>query len=464
MSNLQETLELQVLAELMVDDAWERAAKYLLNIGRYAWTSPIRAAIFAGQEKAAKEGKRLDMIAVAEALSDLGLLEDVGGLKAIGELSCLAISSENVEQHARQLVESGMIRRIGAVADNIREAAERSSSIDALGTWALREIQNVLDTRSSSRIAPIKEFVRPALEAFESAKQRVGEATGIRAGLFELDDHTGGWQPGDYIILAARPSTGKSNVALNWVIEASRQVPVLMYSAEMTGLTLAQRGIGALSNLNDRRIKRGSLAPGEVTRMVDAAGILSECAIFINDAAAPQVDEIELEVRKMVREHSIGLVVIDYVGKVRTHRARSRQEEIADVSARLKAIAKEHGIPVVALAQLNRNIESRSGLPVLSDLREAGDLEQDADTVVFLHSFARSGVNEIPKGFGKYSGRPSAGLLCFVIAKQRTGPTGCLFARFVPETGRILPADDAPVPNIRDDDQYATVLRDDQPF
>jgi len=465
-NHLQESLEQQLLAELMLDPkAWDLVSPLLCRVGRKAWTSPIRAAIFAGIDKAAEYGKEPDMMAVAEALSALGLLESVGGLSGLGEVYGYAISSAYVEQHARQLIDAYLIREMGAIGDRIRQAAERGASVDDLAPKAIIEIQDLLDSKTSGRISHIKEFAGPAIEAFERAQQCRGAATGIVTYLPVLDDLTGGFQAADYIILAARPSTGKTNVALSWVIAASKQVRVLMYSAEMTGLTLAQRGIGVLSNLNDRRIKRGSLAPGEVTKMVEAAGELSECEIYLNEAAAPDINDIEIEVRKLVREKKIGLVVIDYIGKVRTRRARSRQEEVAEVSARLKAIAKEHGIPVIALAQLNRNVESRSGLPVLSDLREAGDLEQDADTVIFLHSFHRAGVAQIPPGFEKYSGMPSAGLLCFVVAKQRTGPVGVVFARFVPETGRIMPTDIDVVNPARDGqgDEYRNAP-DDLPF
>jgi replicative DNA helicase len=443
MMDLQETLERQLLAELMTDSkAYYLVAPILHNIGRNAWTCPNRVAMFTAIEKATADGREPDMMAVSEALSELGMLETVGGLKAVGEAAGFAISSAHVEQHAHQLVDAYMARQLGKIGERIMMGTGEGCKSGEIGTAAMREIQELLDCRTSSRIAHVKALVSEAMSTFRQAEAQKGAPTGILSGLSVLDEVTGGWQAGDYIILAARPSTGKTNVALSWVIEAAKQCPVLFYSAEMSGLTITQRMIGVRSNINDRRIKRAMLAAGEIDRMVDAARSLSEREIYLNDAAAPLISDIESEVRKMVREKKIGLVVIDYIGKIRTKARRSRQEEVADVSSRLKAIAMEHRVPVITLAQLNRNIESRSGLPVLSDLREAGDLEQDADTVIFLHSFARTGVDEIPKGFGKYSGRPSAGLLCFVVAKQRTGPISYEFARFVPETGRITPADD----------------------
>lgn len=467
MSNqLQDSLESQFLAELLIDDqtAWDAVAPILNQIGSKVFTSQNRAVLFAGIEQLKAEGQPTDPLTLGDVLAKRGVLDAIGGLKAIAEASSYAISAAYVEQHARQLVDAYMMREIGAIGERIRQdSAEGGVSIDDLGQKSIRAIQNLIDSKTSNTTAHIGAFVGDALDAFQRAKANRGSITGIATSLSSLDDLTGGFQAADYIILAARPSTGKTNVALSLSIAASRQVPVLLYSAEMTGLTLAQRALGAAANLNDRRIKRGALADGEVSALIDAANDLSECEIYLNEAAAPDITEIEIEVRKMVREKHIGLVVIDYIGKIRTRRGRSRQEEVAEASARLKGIAKEHGIPVIALAQLNRNVESRSGLPVLSDLREAGDLEQDADVVIFLHSFHRAGVAQIPQGFGKYSGMPSAGLLCFVVAKQRTGPVGVVFSRFVAETGRILPVEcDVDAPPVNGNHQYRQT--DNQPF
>jgi replicative DNA helicase len=399
-------------------------------------------------------------MSVAEALSEMGLLDSVGGLKAVAEASSHTISAAMVEQHAVMMVDAYMTRQLSRIGEKIGQSIQSGESARDISDTVIHEIQRILDCQSSSKIAHAKEFVTQALNTFKHAEENRG-VPGIKSGLLELDEVTGGWQNGDYIILAARPSTGKTNVALNWIIEAAKQVPVLFYSAEMSGLTVMQRMIGASANLNDRKIKRAILGNNEVNRMVEAANILAESNIWMDDTAAKYIGDIESDVRKLVREKKIGLVVVDYIGKVKTKRARSRQEEVADVSARLKGIAMEHKMPVITLAQLNRNVEARSGVPVLSDLREAGDLEQDADVVIFLHSFERERKEAIPKGYGQYSGRSSAGMLCFVVAKQRTGPICDVFARFVKESGRILPADGFVGPQQRNDDDRLT---DNLPF
>ena len=458
---LQNELERQFLAELLFDPkAYYRVLPVLRGNGRNVWTCSSRAAIFAAIEKATADGQQPDIMAVSEALSEMKLLDSVGGLKAVGEAAGYAIGSAMVEQHASALMDALMIRQINQVGERIRQAVSNGMTVGDIGAHAIREIQRVLDCRTSSKIAHAKDFVNEALDAFKQAEVRRG-IPGIKSGLSDLDEVTGGWQKGDYIILAARPSTGKTNVALNWIIEASKQVPVLFYSAEMSGLTVMQRMIGATANLNDRKIKRAMLGSEEAGRMADAANTLAESNIWMDDTAAKYIGDIESDVRKMVREQRIGLVVVDYIGKIKTRRARSRQEEVADVSARLKGIAMEHKIPVITLAQLNRNVEARAGVPVLSDLREAGDLEQDADVVVFLHSFERERKDLIPQGYGQYSGRSSIGILCLIVAKQRTGPTNDVFARFVKESGRILPAYGIPEKDQRNETHRE---KDDLPF
>ncbi len=430
---METDIERAIISCLLNDSsAYYRSLPVFKEKGALMFENREIAAIYKAIEDVSAQGKEIDSIVVGEHMTK----NKTGSYKKISEYSDLFAPSSMVDRYAALIVERYMNRQMRRIGVRVEKAIDEGKEASDIGELIISSVQNILTLQSGSNIRHIKTFVDRALSTYSSAKN-TGGISGIRTGLKDLDDLTGGWQKSNLIVIAARPSKGKSNVALSFIVEAAKNTPVLFYSAEMDGLTVIQRMIGAKSEINDRKIKRALLVKHEEDRMISASGEIGLMPIYMDDTARKYIGDIECDARKMVRENGIGLIVVDYIGKLRTNKARSRQEEIADASARLKGIAMENNIPVITLAQLNREVEKRKGIPMLSDLREAGDIEQDADVVMFLYSFDDDGHQVIPEGYDRFSGLSTKDVLCLAIEKQRTGPKGEVICRFTKDTGRI---------------------------
>lgn len=436
--NMNSDIERTIIGEMFLEpSAYYQALPVLRDNGGALFSEDPLRLIYEAIEKVSAAGRVIDITTVSGHMRTQGTLDHIGGTAFLAELLNEAVTAAYIEDHARLLVEHYQTRKLRLIGDKLVKAIDSGSTAGDIADGIIQEIQGLKDLKVTSSIRHVSEVVTDAQERYEQAKENT-RVFGIKTGFTEFDELTGGLQPSDLIILAGRPSNGKSTVAVSFIMNAAKVgTSVLFFSAEMTGLQIVQRMIGATAGIDDRKIKRAKLNGYEETRMIRACEGVGGLHIYIDDTAAKTIADIESDSRKMVREQGVGLVVVDYLQRIKSPQQRTRHEEVAEVSTRLKNIAKEHGVPVLALAQLNRAVEGRTGVPQLSDLRDSGQIEQEADVVAFLHSFERAREKEIPEGFGPYSGMDSRNIIACIVEKQRTGPTADLFAYFDKATGRI---------------------------
>ena len=375
----------------------------------------------------------VDYLTVSEELKRMGVLEEVGGAYYLTELTNRVPSAASVEYYARIVLEKSLLRKLihvsGEIAHMAYEAREDATQlIDA----AEQKVFQLSENRLRRGFSPIRPVVVRTFEVIEDYHHRKGVVTGVPTGFHELDQLTSGFQNSDLIILAARPSMGKTafclNIARNVAVQS--KIPVGIFSLEMSSTQLAMRLLCAEAMVDAHKVRTGRLPESEWQKLSRNVGRLVEAPIFIDDSAALNVLEIRAKARRLKAEHDIGLLVIDYLQLIRGPRnAESRQIEISMISQSLKALAKELDIPVLALSQLSRAVEARGGdrRPILSDLRESGAIEQDADVVMFIYrpeAYA-SKTNPVPPEY--------QGIAEIIVAKQRNGPTDVIKLAFQKE-------------------------------
>ncbi len=371
------------------------------------------------------DNKPVDLLTLAEHLRDKGTLEQAGGAAYIAELAQAAVSAANAEYYAR-LVRNKAIQRglIEAGARIVSAGFDTSREVAGLIDEAEQSVMAVSSRTSTGGFQPVRELVGDVVEAV--LKPASGGITGLPTGYPELDAITHGLQPSDLIILAARPSVGKTAFALNLAMRAaiSEGAPVGIFSLEMSERQLIQRMISLWGKIPQDQLSTGRLGKAEGVRFFEAADLLRTAPLFINETPAITTLELRSQARRLKAEHGLGLVVVDYLQLMRSsRRTDSRELEISDISRSLKALAKELDVPVVALSQLNRKVEERTDKrPMLSDLRESGAIEQDADIVIFLHR------EEMYK-----PDTPRKGIAELIIGKHRNGPNGTVELAFLPQ-------------------------------
>ncbi len=369
----------------------------------------------------------VDMLTVAEELGKEGTLDDVGGNYYLTELARAVPSSANVEYYAKIVLEKSLARRLIEVTSQVQEQAyEATGDVYELIDRAEQQIFSLSERRLREGFQHINPLLHHTFETIESYHQRRGLTTGVPTGFTELDNLTSGFQRSDFIVIAGRPSMGKTAFALNIARNAAVDygIPVGIISLEMAGYQLTMRMLCSEARVDAHLIRTGRLPHSEWPKLSMAVGRLDQAPIFIDDRPAQTILEIRAKARRAKAEHNIGLLIIDYLQLIRgTGRVESRQMEITMISQSLKALAKELDIPVVALSQLSRAVEQRTGerRPILSDLRESGAIEQDADVVIFIYRPEVYGPTEKP------------GIAEIIVAKQRNGPTGTVELAFVKE-------------------------------
>jgi replicative DNA helicase len=380
--------------------------------------------LFRAMTRLFERGDVIDVITVAEELKKTEELDSVGGLEYIAELVDAVPTAANIEYHARIVRDKALLRRLIDASQNIvRDAYEQGErDVEEVLDEAESRIFHVAQSHAREGFVWIKEILWPTFEHIEKLQESAGGITGVPTGFPDLDRMTTGLQKGDLVIVAARPSMGKTswimNVAQNAAIE--HEIPTAVFSLEMGKEQLVQRLLCSEGRVDAQKLRRGRLSPEEYQRLAAAAGHLNTAPLWIDDTPGMTVLEMRAKARRLKSETDLGMLVIDYMQLMASSgRAESRVQEVSEISRGLKALARELEIPVVALSQLSRQPEQRPDKrPQLSDLRESGSIEQDADLVMFLFR------PEYYFGAVDDEGNSLEGKADLIVAKQRNGPTG----------------------------------------
>jgi replicative DNA helicase len=417
-----EEAEVAVLgAMLMEQDAILRATEHVDDSMFYR---EAHRRLFRAMVAIAERGDIVDPITLADELARRGELEASGGKEYIAFLVDAVPTAANVEYHAKIVKEKALQRRlIETCTALIGEAYEGRMNTAELLDEAEHRIFQVSQQRGTQGFTRIKELMWPTMERIEALQRGGKTITGVPTGFTDLDEMTSGFQPADLIIVAARPSMGKTSFVLNIAQYAAieKNIPVALFSLEMSKESLVQRMLTAEARVDSQKLRKGMLRDDDFPRMARAAGILSAAPIWIDDTAAITLLEIRSKARRLKADVDIGLIIVDYLQLIQgPPNAESRQQEISMISRSLKALAKELNVPVVALSQLSRAPEQRAGdhRPQLSDLRESGAIEQDADLVMFIYR------QEVYDGPTDKDGNSLEGRAEVIIGKQRNGPIG----------------------------------------
>lgn len=367
----------------------------------------------------------VDLITLQQRLKDKQMLEQVGGLAYLSSLQDTVPSAANLSYYLDIVLEKAVLRKmIRTCTDIVARAYENEGEVDTLMDEVERDVLRISESRIQGATSSMKELVKKAITTIEDFHQRQGMLTGISTGFADFDKMTSGLHGGEMVVIAARPSMGKTSLAMNIVehVVLEERLPVGVFSLEMTAESLVLRMLCSRSRVNLRNVREGFLAERDFPKLTGAAGKMASAPLFIDDSAGLSILQMRAKARRMHQQHGIKLLVIDYLQLLHSTAARakeSRQQEIADISGGIKALAKELNVPVIVLAQLNRELEKdKSRKPRLSDLRESGSIEQDADLVGLLYK--PSVDDEEGGGSGDQDSRP----VNLLIAKQRNGPTG----------------------------------------
>lgn len=380
--------------------------------------------LFSAMVRLFERGEAIDMVTLGEALKQSGDLEGVGGMPYLSELLDAVPTAANIEYHARIVREKALLRRlVDAASHIIRDVYEQGERpVAAVVDQAESRIFQVAQSHDREGFVWIKDILWPTFEHIEKLQAAAGGITGVPSGFPLLDQMTTGLQSGDLIIVAARPSMGKTswvmNVAQNAAID--HKVPVAIFSLEMSKEQLVQRLLCSEGRVDAQKLRTGRLSPQEHQRLASAAGKLNTAPIWIDDSPGATVLEMRAKARRLKTSTDLGLLVIDYMQLMASGgRIENRQQEVSEISRGLKALARELEVPVVALSQLSRGPEQRTDhRPQLSDLRDSGSIEQDADLVMFLYR------PEYYHGPTDKDGNSLEGRAELIISKQRNGPTG----------------------------------------
>jgi replicative DNA helicase len=376
-----------------------------------------------------------DLITVTEELRKRGDLEMVGGPSGITNVFESATTAENIDAWVRVVAEKSLLRSlIRAARDIQQEAFAHHEEAQEILDRAEQRVFAVTDRRVRKTVTPIRDLLKPAFKHIEELASRSETVTGVASGYPDIDKLTSGFQGGELIIIGGRPSMGKSafavNIAENAAVRTKTQCAI--FSLEMSEHQLIQRLLASQGGVALHRLRSGRLMKEDWPRLTTAAGLLSSAPIWIDDSPAPTVLEIRAKCRRLKAEHNLGLVLIDYLQMIRpAGRAENRVQEISQITRALKGLAKELNVPVIALSQLSRASEQRSGSdkrPQLSDLRESGSVEQDADVVMFVYR----------EEYYKRDDPSVKGRATIIIAKQRNGPTGDIDMTFESEYTRFV--------------------------
>ncbi|MCY9546345.1 replicative DNA helicase [Lysinibacillus xylanilyticus] len=397
--------------------------------------------IFETMLRLSDQGKAIDVVTVTEELSAKKEIEDVGGLSYLLELANAVPTAANVAHYAKIVEEKALLRRLIRVATKIVEDGyTREDEVEALLGEAEKKMMEVANRKNAGDFKHVKDVLVETFDNIEKLQSQKGDVTGIPTGFRDLDNITAGFQRNDLIIVAARPSVGKTAFALNVAQSVAVQARenVAIFSLEMGAEQLVMRMLCAEGNIDAQVLRTGALTTEDWGKLTMAMGSLSNSGIFIDDTPGVRINEIRAKCRRLAQENGLGMILIDYLQLIQGSGkpGENRQQEVSEISRSLKGLARELKVPVIALSQLSRGVEQRQDKrPMMSDLRESGSIEQDADIVAFLYR---------DDYYDKES--ESKNMIEIIIAKQRNGPTGTVTLAFKKEFNKFINVDWSQMP------------------
>ncbi len=424
--------EQAVLGGLMVDnEAWDRVVDSIRPEDFYRSDPRL---LFNALGALAEGNQPMDVVTLSEALRSRGQLEDAGGMGYLGSLAAETPSAANITAYADIVRERSVLRQLIRVGTEVVGSAFRPEGRDSkeLLEDAERQIFGIAETSGRFRegFKGVQELLPTVVERIDTLYHQEGSVTGLSTGFTDFDQMTSGLQEGDLVIVAARPSMGKTTFAMNLAEHASLKggAPVAVFSMEMPGDALTMRMLSSLGRVELQRLRTGRLDDDDWPRLTSTMSILNHAQLFIDDSPGLSPQEMRSRARRLKREQGLGLIVVDYLQLMQLPGfSENRTAEISQISRGLKAMAKELEVPVVALSQLNRSLEQRpSKRPVMSDLRESGAIEQDADVIVFIYRDEVYNEDSPDKGSAE-----------IIIGKQRNGPIGTCRLTFLGQYTRF---------------------------
>jgi replicative DNA helicase len=376
--------------------------------------------IFATIVELSDRNEPIDLITLSNILKDKKQLDQVGGMAYLASLVDNVPSAANIAYYAKIVKEKSILRHlIGTATEILTKSYDTGAAVDEVLDEAEHAIFEIAENKIRPAFSPIKDIIKDSFKTIEKLFERKDLITGVPTGFAKIDDLTSGLQKSELIIVAGRPSMGKTAFALNIAQHAAMEagIHVAIFSLEMSKEQLAMRMLSSEARVDSQRLRKGFLGETDWPKLTTAAGRLSEAPLFIDDTPAITVLEMKAKSRRLKADSGLGLIILDYLQLMRSGSYKdSREQEISEISRSLKALAKELNVPIVALSQLNRKVEDRTNRrPQMADLRESGAIEQDADVIAFIYR------DEV---YNKSEDNPEKGLAEVIIGKQRNGPTG----------------------------------------
>ncbi|WP_374724357.1 replicative DNA helicase [Calidifontibacillus erzurumensis] len=394
---------------------------------------PAHIKIFQAMLELSEQGKPVDVVTVTSELADQKKLDEVGGIAYLSELADSVPTAANIEYYARIVEEKSILRRLIRTATSIiTDSYQSSDDVETILNEAERSILEVANRKNTGGFRNIKDVLISVYDNIEALHNRKGDVTGIPTGFIDLDRMTAGFQRNDLIIVAARPSVGKTAFALNIAqnVATKTEENVAIFSLEMGAEQLVMRMLCAEGNINAQALRTGKMTEEDWKKLTMAIGSLSNAGIYIDDTPGIRINEIRSKCRRLQQERGLGMIVIDYLQLIQGsgRSSENRQQEVSEISRSLKALARELGVPVIALSQLSRSVEQRQDKrPMMSDIRESGSIEQDADIVAFLYR---------DDYYNKET--ENKNIIEIIIAKQRNGPVGTVELAFIKEFNKFV--------------------------
>ena len=410
---LQESAVSEVFGLLGADDFYKKGHRIIMR---------TMADLFERNEP-------IDEVTVAAALKTSGELEAAGGIAYLAGLTESVPTAANAMYYARIVRDRSLARRLIDAATDIAQLGYEGGDVALALDQAEAKIFEITHGREERDFVPLKQAIKTAFQQIEQAYERKATVTGVATGYIDMDQKTAGLQPSDLIIIAGRPSMGKTALALNIGQNTAirDKTPVAVFSLEMSKEQLVLRMLCSEARIEAQKIRSGFLKDTDWPKLATAASVLSQAPVYLDDTGAISLLEMRAKARRLKAEKGLGLIVVDYLQLMRGRQTENREREISEISRGLKSLAKELNVPVVALSQLNRSLESRQDKrPMLSDLRESGAIEQDADVICFVYRDEYYNEKSNDKGIAE-----------IIIGKQRNGPTGMIKLRFFNEFTRF---------------------------
>ncbi len=383
--------------------------------------------VFEAMTELHEEGKPVDVVTLQDRLKEKDVPGEVSSLEFIRDIITAVPTSANIKYYAGIVAEKSILRKMIRINEEIANLCYTGKeNMELILEEAEKRIFELIQRRNTGEFVPIRQIVWNALEKIEAASRNTGRVTGVATGFLDLDYKTSGMQPADLVLIAARPSMGKTAFVLNIAQHVAFRLkePVAIFSLEMSKEQLVNRLFSLESNVDAQNLRNGSLSDQEWEKLIESAGVIGKSNLFIDDTAGISISEMRSKCRKFKLEHDIKMVIIDYLQLMSgSGRSESRQQEVSEISRALKKLARELNVPVLALSQLSRAVEQRPDKrPMMSDLRDSGAIEQDADVVMFIYRDDYYRQDSEKKGIAE-----------IIIGKQRNGPTGTVELVWLPE-------------------------------